>query len=84
MRNITNLTVQFNALRKGSEELHNFLKEFKPQTANEYFDKDLMTIQLNLMQGLAGIYATRINLVAATKEDIEDAPIMPNEPSVND
>lgn len=35
------------------------------------------------MQSLAGVYAARINL-STVNEEIEESPIMENEPSVND
>lgn len=83
MRNVKNLTVAYNALRKSIEETTNFVKDFQPQNSNEYFDRDLMIIQLNQMQSLAGVYAARINL-STVNEEIEESPIMENEPSVND
>lgn len=83
MRNIKNLTVAYNNLVKSVEEMSKFIKEFQPQNSNDYFDRDLMVIQLNLMQSLAGIYATRVNL-SSINEEVEESPIMENEPSVND
>lgn len=47
MRNVKDLTISYNVLRKSIEELTNFVKEFQPQNSNEYFDRDLMIIQLN-------------------------------------
>lgn len=83
MRNIKNLTVAYSNLVKSVEEMSKFIKEFQPQNSNDYFDRDLMVIQLNLMQSLAGIYATRVNL-SSINEEVEESPIMENEPSVND
>lgn len=83
MRNVKDLTISYNVLRKSIEELTNFVKEFQPQNSNEYFDRDLMIIQLNQMQALAGVYAARINL-STINEEVEESPIMENEPSVND
>lgn len=83
MKNITNLSKTYNNVIKLADDLSKFIKDYQPQNANDYFDKDLMVTQLNILHSLACTLAMRIN-INSVQEEPEEAPIMDNEPSVND
>lgn len=83
MKNITNLSNTYNNVIKLADDLSKFIKDYQPQNANDYFDKDLMVTQLNILHCLACTLAMRIN-INSVQEEPEEAPIMDNEPSVND